>query len=284
MTYNELRLLQYKVNGDLFPYIDDWKRNPYTFFKSRLYTEGSAVLIFLLLKTRIAPNAVTLAYAFLGVLGGVLLAVPLRASVILAVCIFFFKGILDWSDGHYARLINKASLTGSVLDPYASVLGIVAFQMGLGFYAAEKTGLVMFCYLVPLIPLLVFGNLAIFSQYVLFVEQVNPESLRRCVSVPEAAAGKMGSPAYKDLKGAYARVYAAVDNFLDDRARTVDFICLVLILELFTSLTIAWLIFLVIVVKRALIFSANFYLIARGGWVEKKLQEKARAINEQLKR
>ena len=116
----ELRKHQYEYHFNRFPYMKDWKTNPYTCFKSRVYMELSAILVYLLLKTSIHPNTVSVCYMILGIMGGVLLAIPIKATILFSILIFFLKGVLDWSDGHLARIKEQTSITGEILDPYAS--------------------------------------------------------------------------------------------------------------------------------------------------------------------
>src|SRR4030065_481052 len=114
ITLSEIRKIRYDytVDYDNFLGIDvnDWKKNPYTWFKSRFYIAFSAILVFLLLRTRIHPNTITLIYALCGLVGGVLLAIPNNITIFLGIFIFFSKGILDWSDGLLARITNRTSV------------------------------------------------------------------------------------------------------------------------------------------------------------------------------
>ena len=67
-TFRELRKDQYSYNLNLFPYLNSWIKNPYSFIKARFYMESSAILVYLLLKTTIKPNTVTIFYCLAGVL------------------------------------------------------------------------------------------------------------------------------------------------------------------------------------------------------------------------
>ncbi len=96
---------------------------------------------------------------FLAFWGGFLLAVPNNFTVSIAVAIFFSKGILDWSDGLLARIRNQTSITGGILDPYGALLGALGLQMGLGFYVAQKSEMILYYYLIPLIPFFYGGKL-----------------------------------------------------------------------------------------------------------------------------
>ena len=115
-TIKNLRKQQYGYHKEKFPYLFDFIRNPYSFIKARFYMESSAVLVYLLLKTNIKPNTVTVIYGLAGIATGILLAIPNNYTICIALSIAFAKGILDWSDGHLARITGQTSLTGHLLD------------------------------------------------------------------------------------------------------------------------------------------------------------------------
>ena len=60
------------------PYLKKLEKNPYTYLKAKLYMELSSILVFLLLRTNIRPNTITLIYAFCGILGFVFLSLLLK--------------------------------------------------------------------------------------------------------------------------------------------------------------------------------------------------------------
>lgn len=276
----DLRRCQYDYHNKLYPYINDWKRNPYTWFKAKFYMEASAVLVYFLLKTKIKPNTVTVVYGLLGLVGGILLAIPTNITVLVAIFIFFLKGILDWSDGHLARIRGQTSLAGDILDSYGALLGALGLQMGLGFYVAQKSGMILFYYLIPLIPLFYAGKLHSYAFGILFNNYITSGKMKGYKkNTPNSAVGSDGMKSNEVLGGKYCTVYNLIRNFLDDRARTVDFVCFLLLLEILTSIFITWIIFLGFVIKRFLIFSVSFYIVARGGWAEKKLEDKIAEIS-----
>jgi len=271
----ELRKGQYEYNYKLYPYL------PYTWFKARFYMEASAVLVYFLLKTKIKPNTVTIVYGLLGLLGGVLLAVPTNEAVFIAVVIFFSKGILDWSDGHLARIRGQTSVTGSILDSYGALLGALGFQMGLGFYVAQKSETILFYYLIPLIPLFYAGRLHSFAFSELFTKHITSEKIKEYRKKnPSNAATKLDNEELSDSPPKkYGMAYGFIRNFLDDRARTVDLVCLLILLEIFTSIFITWIIFLGFVTKQFVIFLASFCVVARSNWAEKQLKNKEEEIS-----
>lgn len=273
-TIRELRTEQYRHNSGFAPYINDWKKNPYTFLKARFYMEVSAILVYLLLKTKIKPNTVTIIYGLAGILGGILLSIPLKVTIMLALFIFFTKGILDWSDGHLARVTGQTSITGHVLDSYGALLNDLGFQIGLGFYVAFKMDSIMFYYLIPLIPFFYATGLKSFSVQVLFQEMMKKSFVKdRIKKSYNDAAGVpsiLEDPKGKIL-GKYRKHYDIFSAVLDARARNVDFICLLILIEMFTSVSITWIIFIALVIKGFISFVGGYYITIKKGWVEKSV-------------
>ena len=286
-SIRDLRKYHYEYRHKRFPFIKEWKKNPYSCLKARLYIEGSVPLVYLLLKTKIKPNTVTIAYCLLGILGGILLAIPINVTILIAIFIFFLKGTLDWTDGFLAKIKEEISVTGDILDLYGAVLGAVAFQMGLGFYVAQKSGIALFYYLIPLIPLFYFGRLHYYAFSTLFRNHTTIEKIKE-YSKKDLPGDLIGLSGYrfsdeeaisKKYGRVWGRLYNLIRNLLDDRARTVDFVCLLLLIEMFTPIFITWIIFLGFVIRQFLIFLASFYIIAKGNWAEKQLESKAKEIS-----
>lgn len=272
-TYKELRDIQYEFQTqDILALgidINNFWKNPYTFFKIRVAIELSVPLVYFLQRTRITPNMVTIIYALSGVFAGILLASQNKYAITFGLTIFFFRIVLDATDGQLARTTGKTSLTGKILDPYAAHLGDLGFQIGLGFYVASYNNI--FFYFIPLIPFFYAAKLKGFSEALIFrllVDQelkliTNDSSEKKDVSSQDKYAGL----------GKYKKLYYTLNSFLDDRARTVDTISLVVILELFFSLPkVTWIIFFLMVFKSFILFSINFFVIARGGWIESRVK------------
>jgi len=272
---SELRKYQYDYHGERFPYMNDWKRNPYTFLKARFYMEASAWFVLFLLKTKIKPNTITIIYGLVGILGCALLSIPSNITHIIAILIFFTKGILDWSDGHLARVRGQTSITGHVLDVYGAVLNDLGFQIGLGFYVAFKTANPVFFYLIPLIPFFYATRLKSFSQTILF-EEISKKGfvtneVQRDADI--VTSGDAYDNAKASILGKYKKYSKYFSSFLDARARSVDFICLLILIEVFTNVSITWVIFVAFVIKGLLQFMGSYYITIKKGWAEKSLSE-----------
>jgi len=290
-TIHELREEQYSYNrkvavNEYGVNIDNWRRCPYTFLKARFYMEASAVLVWILMKTEIKPNTVTLFYGIAGIMGGILLSIPYKWTMIAALFIFFTKGILDWSDGHLARVTNQTSITGHVLDVYGALLNDMGLQIGLGFYVAFKSGNNLFYYLIPIIPFFFAAKLKTFSEIVLYEELSNEKSLNKIIqkniNIDTDQTKKVNAKA--DVLGTYSKYYYYLSSFLDARARSVDFICLVILVEMFTNISITWIIFILLLVKAFIIFLGGFYVTIKKDWVERSLDATINNIFNSWKR
>jgi len=184
---------------------------------------------------------------------------------------FFSKGILDLSDGHLARITNQTSITGHVLDVYGAVLNDLGFQMGLGFYVVFKTANPIFLYLIPLIPFFYATKLKPFSKKILFEEILKEDSIAD--EIKKSSDATTSDVIYEDAKasilGKYKKYSKYFSNFLDPRARSVDFICLLILIEIFTVASITWIIFLAFVLKGLLQFVGGYYITIKKSWIEK---------------
>ena len=123
-----------EIRKEQYEYHNYYKGYGYNWLKARFYMETSALLVYYLQDKKIHPNVLTILYSVLGIIGGVLLASHQKLFVSIALFIFFFKGILDWSDGHLARIQNKTSLLGKHLDKWGGIIGTASFYLGLSFY------------------------------------------------------------------------------------------------------------------------------------------------------
>jgi len=209
MTFKELRKTIYKYHTTKFPYLNEFKKNPYTWLKARFYMEGGSVLVYLLLKTRITPNVITIVYGFSGILAGALLAIPNAMARIAAVIIFSTRGVLDWTDGNLARAKKQTSIVGGYLDEYGGLMGSLGLQIGLGFYVAQQSGLLLFYFLIPLIPLFYAMRFDWFVYRTAFREGLQSGKFKR------GAVDKARIQRWKGL-----RFYHVINSIFDERARS----------------------------------------------------------------
>jgi len=274
-TISEIRKSQYEDKMGRFPFLNDWKRNPYTFLKARFYIETSVFLLYFLLRTNISANMITILYGWAGILGCICLIIPSDNIHILAVLIFFSKGILDWIDGWIARLKGQTSLTGHVLDGYGALLNDLGFQIGLGFYVAFKTDTFIFYYLIPLIPFFYAISLRSYSEKILLTELLKDSFLKREMKNFSDAGittyDKISDNVKRSVLGKHLVWFNRLNSFLDSRARNVDFICLLILIETFSKLSVVWIIFLLFLIKGFVLFLGSYFVTIRKRVVEKKL-------------
>ncbi|MDD5689123.1 MAG: CDP-alcohol phosphatidyltransferase family protein [Caldisericia bacterium] len=247
--------------------LKNWRRNPYTFLKSIFYIEMSAILVFVLLKTRIHPNTVTLIYALCGILGGILLSIPNNLTIFLAIFIFFSKGILDWSDGPLARMTNRTSVKGEVLDSWGALIGSLGFQLGLGFYVAIHSGDIIYFYLLAIILALRAGNIMNYTYQHFAGELVNSSRENKIGLKPKIYENTLQHE--QKIGKILRRLMNFIRDFFDDRARSVDFICLFILIEiLFPGFFVTWLAVWALAFKYLSIFLGGIFLMLRRNWIE----------------
>jgi hypothetical protein len=278
-TIRKLRNEQYSYSINLYPYLNNWKKNPYTFLKSIFYMESSAVFVWLLLKTKIKPNTVTIVYGIAGIVTGILLSIPNNYTIFIALIIAFTKGILDWSDGHFARITGQTSLTGHILDSYGAHLNSLGLQSGLGMYVAYRADTLLFYYLVPLLLFFRAGSIIRYSKAILF-EEISSENNVSLFQDNDSQGKNQDNININSLERLYSKYKNLFIGFLDDRARSVDLICLIILLEIVFPINISWIVFLLILVKNFIIFTAPIYIIGKGGWVENEMMNKLRVLND----
>ncbi|MFA6291870.1 MAG: CDP-alcohol phosphatidyltransferase family protein [Victivallales bacterium] len=279
-TLFQIRREQYKHRyEDDVPYIKDWTRNPYTYLKARFYIEASSVILYFLLKTKIAPNYITAGYAVAGLAAGVLLAVPGKYFVLAAAIIFFINPTFDWVDGAYSRMIGKCSFTGHILDVYAGYLPWLALQVGLGFYVAQKPGFEKIFWLIPLIPFFYAANLVTFMKTEFSDRALIDKELAK-VDQKGSAGTISQSNERLSLVKILSRAHRIFQNIFDNRARGVDLICLVIILEAFTGFFISWAIFAFLVLKQLTLFLSSFISVVFFGRAEAELRNQLNAFRD----
>ena len=127
---------------------NDWKRNPYTFLKSRFYIEASNVIIYLFLRLGVSANFTTLLYILLGFIGCLIIAWGSTPILYFGIFLVFTKSVFDWADGPIARWTKQESLKGHILDLYGANFNTICFISSLGLYSYQSTDNTFFLYVV----------------------------------------------------------------------------------------------------------------------------------------
>jgi hypothetical protein len=228
LNIKDIKKFIFKHQFKRFPYFNEFGKNPYTYIKARYYMYCSVLLVYFLIKSRITPNMVTIAYGLCGVVGGVLLAVPNLYCNIFGIIVFFNKGILDWSDGHLARIKYKTTLKGHILDVYGAHLNSIGFNIGLGFFVLNQTGYELLIYPIATIAFL-YGGLPTLLGKNIILDELRTNKIKNMITKHNIDdSRKKNNPKYNKTK--YPKWIIYFKGFLDDRARSLDFILLILTL------------------------------------------------------
>lgn len=92
-----------------------------------------------LVERSFSPTLVSLGAILVGVLGGLLLAIPRQEFAVLGALLFQFSAILDCADGDLARLQFKESMLGKWLDMVGDQIVHIAIFLGIGFGLVRAT-------------------------------------------------------------------------------------------------------------------------------------------------
>lgn len=106
-----------------------------------------AVLIRLIIKTKITPNQVSLAWWAIGLAGILLICIPNMSCNIVGIFILFSADSLDTVDGEIARRKGLTSFKGHVLDVCGTTLINISLMIGIGCFAYNQTGFIWIFYL-----------------------------------------------------------------------------------------------------------------------------------------
>ncbi len=264
----ELKNIIFSYEYSKAPYLADFYGNPYTFIKSKYYMYCSVALVYVLLKTRIKPNAVTIAYVLCGIATAILLAIPNVTCNVAAVIIAFNKGILDWSDGHLARLKYEPSLTGHLLDEYGASINSIGFFLGLGFFAMHQSNYELLIYLIPATMFLYAEKYQTVSSVGMInglSEFINCEKNRIKPSEGKTSATNKEVEVKKGLNLVWGRTFGIL---LDGRARSVDFISLIILMDIYFGIALSFYVFSLVFLGILIKFILSLVLGVRHKWAE----------------
>lgn len=238
-----LRSEQYSYNNkQKFPDLYEPINSPYTWLKARLYMEFSTFFVYLCLKLDIKANFVSFLYIFSGLLGGALLVMPNKTLNIIALLIFFFRGIFDWSDGHLARKTNSISFYGHIIDEYGGLIGSLGFSVGLGFFVFHLLNNILFVY---------FAFALLFFRSASILNFGFALAYKHSISINKK----------KDRKIKSSRIdsnFAYLKSFLDDRARSVDLISLFILIDIFSKTYFSAFFFILLFLRNLAYFIFSF--------------------------
>ncbi len=251
--------------------LDDYKSNPYTYLKWKFYFITTCPILYLLIRTEIKPNHVSLFYAFLGILTLFFLGFPSenKIYIYIGLLLAFTKTIFDACDGFLARLKNQKSISGHMLDWYGAHVNAIGFQSGMGFYLANNENEIFF-YLAFLIPFFYAIKLKPFAYTTILNEILERKDY---LDKTHPIKNEDNKNKKLEIKKETQKYYKLFSSILDDRARSVDFIILLFILELNFNLQFIKYIFCFLVFKHFIIFLVNIFIVSNNSWLEDKINK-----------
>ncbi len=267
IKYLDLRTKNYKdrkkrnINFDFNIY--DWKKSPYSCLKARVYIELSTIFAFFFQYTSLTANHISLIYCISGIVAGILLTTNSDALIISGLIIFFLKGSIDWTDGLIARIKNQTSSIGHILDTWGSHIGTLSLISSLGIYCYNNSNNNLYLFLTIIILFLKIIDFKLFSYHQLFHELLNDE-----INF-DIKKNKVDNKIKK--KKSFAVLL--IRNFMDDRARTVDLVCLLIFLEIiFQYQNFSKIIFGLYLIKTIILFIGIIYFYYYKEILEKKIR------------
>lgn len=271
MSFKEILKQSYDFNFTGYPFLNDWKRHPYTFLKARYWMIGSSFIAYLLQNTPITPNFMTLVVIIIGFISIVLFSFNSNLLLIIALLIIFNKGVLKASDGTLARVKKMKSNSGFILDCYSGLIFGISLYIGLGIHAYRQTGYELFLFSIPFLIIFTINKLNHYSKLILFDYFLTLENNIGLVKKNKMFITTELTNENKLLTKLY--------SILDDRARSVDLICLLILFELYTSLLITPYIYGFIFIKQMAMFSLAIYRVVTKTWVDNILSATIYKLN-----
>ena len=225
----------------------NWKKNPYSSFKAIIYIELSSIFTYLIQFTSLSANHVSLMYSISGVVGGFLIISNSETLIICGLLIFFLKGFLDWSDGFVARIKKQSSSIGHLLDTWGTHIGNISLMTSIGVYCYNSSGDNIFLFATIIILFLNLIDFKLFTFHQAFYEVLNK-------NIKINFKKKINKNKYEE--NIFVKI---LKNFMDHRARTVDTICLFLLLEIVYNFDYFSKIILTLYFIKTILFFWDFY-------------------------
>ena len=248
--------------------MNNFLKNPYSYLKTRYISETSSLLVYVLQFTNISPNFVTSTYVFCGLSVGFLLATDNLIAICIGLFISFSKSTIDWADGFLAKIKNKTSQLGHVLDCWGAQVGSYSFLIGVGFYAYNKDSEIIFIVLAILILLFKAIDLKNYAYHLDMYDLVQKKNKKKYLNKLNINFKKTS---FSKNKNYLKIIKEIIISIFDDRSRSVDFILLIIIIDLFFYETnLIKYIYFIIFLKTLLLFSGGLYLANSKNFIFKK--------------
>lgn len=223
---------------------------PYSSIKGIYYMETASIFLFLTQKIIKSANFVTVLYILTGVFGAFLVILsPHNCFFYLGLFMIFTKGTFDWADGALARRLNKTSFLGHALDVYGANICDAAFQMAFIFYTMNYYPEYMF-----LFPL--FAFVLLITKFNTFSDVLYYKKIRDDLTIHDKKKNNFEKNLRQGKKmKQITKLYDIYTSFLDARARSTDFLILILLIDGISDVDITFLllIFSALIILRAFV-------------------------------
>ena len=221
-SFQSIRNEIYKSSFKEFYNYSNIIKSPYSCLKAIYYIETASIFLFISQNIIKSPNLVTFLYIFFGVLGAFLLNSQEIIYFYIGIFMIFSKGTFDWADGPLARRLNKTTFIGKALDIYGAELCDIAFRISFIFYSLKNFPELDFIIL-PILFFIMIVKFNVFSGYLFYKETSNNTLNKNKKFIVNSENLISKSPMNK--------FYYLFISFLDARARSIDLLLLILILD-----------------------------------------------------
>ncbi len=231
--------------------------SPYSLFKAIYYIETASLFLFLTQKIIKSPNLVTILYILCGLLGSSLIIInPNNHLLFLGIFMVFTRGTFDWADGPLARRLNKTSFLGHALDEYGAHVCDASFRIAFIFYTLNYYQDYMFFF--P-----IFSFFILITKFNLFSDSLYFKSLEEKKSSNKIMRNNQFQNTIRQDNSRILKIYNFYVSILDERARGIDFLLLILLSDLtfdFINPSILLILTLLIVLRALVKYAATSYL------------------------
>ena len=199
---------------------------PYSSIKSIYYMETATIFLFLTQKIIKSPNIITFFYILTGVVGAFLISFSQNNFIFyLGLFMVFTKGTFDWADGALARRLNKTSFLGHALDEYGANICDAAFRVAFVFYTMNY-----YPEYILLFPL--FAFILLITKFNTFSDLLYYKNFRNDHTLQDRKENNFEEDLRQGKKmKKIKKLYNIYTSFLDARARSTDFLILILLIN-----------------------------------------------------
>ena len=247
---------------------DKWYMNPYSYIKSIYMLETSALIVFFAQFTKISPNHISGVYISLGLLSGLFLASNNDTLIFLSLIMLFTKMSFDAADGLLARIQNKTSNLGDLLDNWGGFVGSYSFLCGFGFYLYHRENNFLFIILAILIVIVKAIDLKDYSYHLAMYKLFKSKKKNEIIKKLNMKNSNMFS---KNTSNYLTKIKNFVQNFVNDRSRTIDTIILLIFIDnYYFDVNLLNYIYYYLFLKSVLIFIGGIYITYYKNYLFKK--------------